>query len=75
MNYLFRKEASRPDKLPKLFRMLFKLALPHGGCAVTAGHEAAALWRPPEQWEIHWWQSLHPHKVWDWIAAPSALIL
>jgi hypothetical protein len=56
MCYLFRDEAKRPAKLPKVFKLLFKLGLPHGGCAVTSGYEAAALWRPPEQWEIHWWQ-------------------
>jgi hypothetical protein len=56
MLYLFRDEAKRPAKLPTLFKLLFKLGLPHGGCAVTSGCEAAALWRPPEQWEIHWWQ-------------------
>jgi hypothetical protein len=58
MMYLFRDPATRQAKLPALFRLLFKLALPHGGCAVTADYEAAALWRPPEQWEIHWWQYL-----------------
>ena len=58
MTYLFRDEAGRPAKLPKVFRLLFKLGLPHGGCLVTSGHEAAALWRPPEQWEIQWWQYL-----------------
>jgi GNAT superfamily N-acetyltransferase len=58
MEYLFRDPAKRPDKLPKVFQLLFKLGLPHGGCSVTAGYEAAALWRPPEQWEIHWWQYL-----------------
>jgi len=58
MMYLFRNEATRQAKLPKVFRLLFKLGLPHGGCAVTEGCEAAALWRPPEQWEIHWWQYL-----------------
>jgi hypothetical protein len=56
MTYLFRNPVKRPDKLPKLFKLLFKLGLPHGGCAVTSGYEAAALWRPPEQWDIHWWQ-------------------
>ena len=56
MTYLFRNAAARSAKLPKVFRLLFKLGLPHGGCAVTAGYEAAALWRPPEQWEVHWWQ-------------------
>jgi ribosomal protein S18 acetylase RimI-like enzyme len=58
MCYLLRDAEKRPEKLPKVFRLLFKLGLPHGGCAVTAGYEAAALWRPPEQWEIHWWQYL-----------------
>jgi hypothetical protein len=56
MCYLFRNEAKRPEKLPKVFWLLFKLGLPHGGCVVTSGYEAAALWRPPEQWDIHWWQ-------------------
>jgi GNAT superfamily N-acetyltransferase len=54
MGCLFRDAASRPRKLPKLFRLLFKLALPLGGCVVTSGCEAAALWRPPEHWELHW---------------------
>jgi len=58
MCFLFRNPATRPAKLPKVFQLLFKLGLPHGGCAVTSGYEAAALWRPPEQWEIHWWQYL-----------------
>ena len=39
-----------------MFRLLFKLGLPYGGCVVTSGCEAAALWRPPGQWEIPWWQ-------------------
>jgi len=56
MEYLFRDAAARPAKLPKVFRLLFKLGLPHGGCAVTSGYEAGALWRPPSAWEIHWWQ-------------------
>ena len=58
MHYLLRDEAKRSDKLAKVFQLLFKLGLPHGGCSVTEGYEAAALWRPPEQWEIHWWQYL-----------------
>jgi GNAT superfamily N-acetyltransferase len=49
-------EAGRGDKMPRLFKLLFKLGLPHGGCDVTAGCEAAALWRPPGQWEIPFWQ-------------------
>jgi GNAT superfamily N-acetyltransferase len=51
-------EAGRADKMPRLFKLLFKLGLPHGGCDVTAGCEAAALWRPPGQWEIPFWEYL-----------------
>ena len=54
MACLFRDAQSRPQKMPKLFRLLFKLALPLGGCLVTSGCEAAALWRPPGQAELHW---------------------
>jgi GNAT superfamily N-acetyltransferase len=55
MGCLFRDAASRPEKLPRLFRLLFKLALPLGGCLVTSGCEAAALWRPPGNAELNWW--------------------
>jgi hypothetical protein len=58
MCFLFRDAASRPAKLRKLFRLALKLGLPHGGCLTTSGHEAVALWRPPNQWEVHWWQYL-----------------
>lgn len=54
--FLLRDEASRPEKMPRLFKLLFKLGLPYGACDVTNGYEAAALWRPPGQWEIPWWQ-------------------
>jgi ribosomal protein S18 acetylase RimI-like enzyme len=54
--YLFPNAASRPAKLPRMFRVIFKLGLPYGGCLVTSGYEAAALWRPPGKWEIPWWQ-------------------
>jgi ribosomal protein S18 acetylase RimI-like enzyme len=36
--------------MPRLFRALFRLALPDGACDVTEGYEAAALWRPPLRW-------------------------
>lgn len=58
MGCLFPDAVSRPHKLPKLFRLLFKLSLPLGGCLVTSGREAAALWRPPGHWELHWWHYL-----------------
>jgi GNAT superfamily N-acetyltransferase len=54
--FLLRDEATREAKLPRLFKLLFKLGLPHGACDVTEGFEAAALWRPPGEWEIPFWQ-------------------
>jgi ribosomal protein S18 acetylase RimI-like enzyme len=54
--FLLRDPATREARMPRLFRLLFKLGLPYGACDVTSGCEAAALWRPPGQWEIPWWQ-------------------
>ncbi|HEX3919298.1 MAG TPA: GNAT family N-acetyltransferase [Caulobacteraceae bacterium] len=47
-----------PDqsKGARLFKLLFKLGLPHDACDVTSGYEAVALWRPPGKWEIPFWQ-------------------
>ena len=50
--FLLPDPASRPQKMPRLFSLLFKLGLPHGCCDVTTGCEAVALWRPPGAWEI-----------------------
>ena len=54
--FLLPDEASRPQKMPRLFKLLFKLGLPHGCCDVTTGCEAAALWRPPGAWHIPFYQ-------------------
>jgi ribosomal protein S18 acetylase RimI-like enzyme len=56
--YLLKDEAKRPAKMPKLFKLLFKLGLPHNACDVTTGYEAVALWRPPNAWHIPYWQYL-----------------
>jgi ribosomal protein S18 acetylase RimI-like enzyme len=50
--FLLKDEATRPAKMPKLFKLLFKLGLPHDACDVTSGFEAVALWRPPNAWHI-----------------------
>jgi len=47
---------ARPAKMPRLFKLLFKLGLPHGACDVTNGFEAVALWRPPGQWHVPFYQ-------------------
>jgi ribosomal protein S18 acetylase RimI-like enzyme len=54
--FILKDAATRTEKMPRLFKLLFKLGLPHGACDVTEGYEAAALWRPPNEWEIPWWQ-------------------
>jgi ribosomal protein S18 acetylase RimI-like enzyme len=54
--FLLNDPATRPAKMPQLFKLLFKLGLPFGGCDVTGAYEGAALWRPPGQWEIPLWQ-------------------
>ena len=45
-------QETRPKKMPRLFRVLFRLGMPYGTCDVTAGYEAAAIWRPPGRWQI-----------------------
>ena len=52
MCFLMPDEPGRPQKMARLFKLLFKLGLPHGCCDVTTGCEAAALWRPPGAWHI-----------------------
>jgi hypothetical protein len=54
--FILTNAATRDANMPRLFKLLFKLGLPHGACDVTAGYEAVALWRPPGAWEIPWWQ-------------------
>jgi GNAT superfamily N-acetyltransferase len=54
--FILKDEATRQARMPRLFKLLFKLGLPYGACDVTSGYEAVALWRPPSQWEIPWWQ-------------------
>ena len=56
MCHLLRDEASRPEKMPRVFQLLLKMALPFGACDVTSGYEAAAIWRPPGQAHIPFWQ-------------------
>jgi len=54
--FLLPDESTRPQKMPRLFKLLFKLGLPHGCCDVTTGCEAVALWRPPGKWEIPFYE-------------------
>ncbi|HEY2661238.1 MAG TPA: hypothetical protein VGI79_16075 [Caulobacteraceae bacterium] len=54
--FILNDEATRAARMPRLFKLLFKLGLPYGACDVTTGYEAAALWRPPNQWNIPIWQ-------------------
>ncbi len=55
-SHLLPDEKTRDVKLPRMFGLLLKLGLPHRACFVTSGCEAATLWRPPNQWHVHFWQ-------------------
>jgi GNAT superfamily N-acetyltransferase len=65
IGFMLPDPATRADKAPRLFKLLFKLGLPHGACDVTEGCEAAALWRPPGGWEI---------PIWSYIANAATLL-
>lgn len=54
--FLLADESKRPQKMPRLFWLLFRLGLPYGACDVTDGYEAVALWRPPGKWHIPFYQ-------------------
>lgn len=54
--FLVPETADRQARFARLFKLLFKLGLPYGACDVTTGYEAAALWRPPNQWHVPIWQ-------------------
>lgn len=56
MIFLVPQAHAYPQTLQRLFRLLFKLALPHGACDVTEGCEAVALWRPPGHWHVPFYQ-------------------
>lgn len=56
--HLLPDEATRGTKLPRMFGLLLKLGMPHRACYLTSGCEAAALWRPPNQWHLPFWQYL-----------------
>lgn len=58
VSFILNDEAKRQAALPSLFKLLFKLSLPHGACVVTPCYEAAALWRPPGAWKTPWWEYL-----------------
>jgi ribosomal protein S18 acetylase RimI-like enzyme len=54
--FILNDERVRPVRMPRLFRLLFKLGLPYGACDVTGDYEAVALWRPPGKWHIPFYQ-------------------
>lgn len=54
--YFLPDERTRAAKLPRLFKMLFKLGLPHCACYVTSNYEAVTLWRPPNEWHLSFWE-------------------
>ncbi|MBV8977957.1 MAG: GNAT family N-acetyltransferase [Alphaproteobacteria bacterium] len=58
MMHFLPEDAERTAKLPRIFRLLLKLAMPHALCHITPGHESAAIWRPPGKWHMSLWDYL-----------------
>ena len=54
--FILSDPATRQARMPRLFKLLFKIGVKYGACDVTSGYEAAALWRPPNEWHIPFWQ-------------------
>jgi len=65
MMFMIPDEKARAAKLPRIFRLLLKLALPHGLCDVSEGIESATIWKPPGQWHL---------SLWDYIANGPELL-
>ncbi|HEY2069442.1 MAG TPA: GNAT family N-acetyltransferase [Rhizomicrobium sp.] len=45
-------DATRLAKLVRVWRILFRLGLPHKACFTTEGYESITLWRPPNGWHV-----------------------
>jgi ribosomal protein S18 acetylase RimI-like enzyme len=58
MGFFMPDPARRASKIPRVFRLLLKLGLPHHACHVTSGYEAATFWRPPDKWHLSIWDYL-----------------
>jgi ribosomal protein S18 acetylase RimI-like enzyme len=56
--FILDDEKTRAAKMPRLFKLMFKLGVPYGACDVTDGFEAVALWRPPGKWHMAFHQYL-----------------
>lgn len=55
MMFMIPDANARIAKLPRIFKVLLKLALPHGLCHVTPGYESATIWKPPGKWHLSLW--------------------
>ncbi len=59
MLFMIPDAEARAAKLPRIFKLLLKMALPHGLCRVTQGYETATIWKPPGKWHL---------TLWDYVA-------
>ncbi|MFX7973086.1 hypothetical protein ABTK40_20005, partial [Acinetobacter baumannii] len=58
MTFLFPDPRLRATRLPALFRLLFDSDAAHGTRLMTAGGEAATLWRAPGHARTGWGEML-----------------
>lgn len=59
MMFMIPDAEARSTKLPRIFKLLLKMALPHGLCQMTQGCETATIWKPPGKWHL---------SIWDYLA-------
>lgn len=52
MMHFLPDDATRTEKLARVFRILLKLGVPYKSCFVTGAYEAVTLWRPPNRWHV-----------------------
>ena len=55
MMHFLPDDATREANLARVFKIIFKLGLPHGACYTTANYESITLWRPPNGWHVPFW--------------------
>ncbi|HWA91550.1 MAG TPA: hypothetical protein VG889_16045 [Rhizomicrobium sp.] len=65
MMHFMPRDDERRAKLPRVFAVLLKMALPHGLCRVSQGYETATIWKPPGAWHL---------SLWDYLANGPALL-
>ena len=71
MAFIFPDATDRRRRLPRLMAILYDGDGAHGACFVTAGCEAATLWRAPGLGKLRWPEKLRHGLPWLHAACPA----